>query len=204
MALLRARGEHVYPLAMEARHPPVNQMPRAILPTKTRFLLLILLILAVWTFLWLSHLRSHEAVRETHAALIVGYASLRYLDEHGKPPQSIEDLFDVGLLCTTDDGYVQMPGYSLGVPRDYVRRVHLSFPDNVGEFTLQGGLVRSTATEEELVCIRLDGRQAGQQDWAYLWYRVANGKPSGIDWLDELMASGIDPSSQATGAPTGD
>jgi len=166
--------------------------------------LLFVLIVAVWAFLAFDHMKSHEAVREFYATLVVGYASLLHLDEYGKPPRSVDELFDRGLLYMTADGYVEMPGFSPSPQIEYVRRVRLSFPESVDDYALEAGFVCSKSTGEKLVCIWFDGAPAAGRDWAYLWFRVAHGGATGDDRLDEFIREHRNASSQPASAPVRD
>jgi hypothetical protein len=174
------------------------------LKPKTRVLLLALFVVAVWVFLWRCHLRDYESMQEWQTVLVVGYASLVYFDEYGKAPHSIDELLRAGLLHRAHNEYVQTPGFGLAVPMEYVRRVGLSFPDATQEFEMQGGFVRSKRSGEKLVCIRIDGRPADDKDWAYLWFRLANGELTGNDRLDELIRERRGARSRPTTEPSND
>ena len=145
------------------------------------------LVLGVLALLLYLHWRGHEQYREGQAELIVGYGALMYLNASGEPPSCVEDLFDAGVLYVADSGYVHTHGLDVGVPMDYIRELRLSFPNDPTGFTIEAGLVRSVSTGEEVVCLELDDRPAVQRDWGYLWFCVASGEPTGIDWLDDLM-----------------
>jgi hypothetical protein len=174
------------------------------LTVKTRIFLLTLFVVVALGFLWLSHARGLEAMREYQAVLVVGYASLVYWDEYGKAPHSIEDLLQAGLLCRRDDEYVETPGFSLTVPLQYARRVTLSFPESTDAVVLQGGFVRSKHSGERLVCIGVDSRpvENRDRDWAYLWFQVASGRLTGNDRLDELVRERRGASSRPATAPS--
>ena len=172
------------------------------LDVRIRVALLVLLVVGVWAFLALSHYRGHEAVWEWQAVQLAGYAALLYWDEHGEAPASVDELFDAGLLSAAGDGYVQLAGLGRRARVEYVCRVSFSFPDEVGAYELQGGFVRSQSTGDKLVCIEFDGDPADGRDWAYLWFRVANGGSTGDHILDELIRKRRGISSRPATAPT--
>jgi hypothetical protein len=159
------------------------------------------LVLGVLALLLYSHWRGHEQWREGEAELIVGYGALLYLNASGAPPSCVEDLFDAGILYVADNGDVHIHGLHLGVPIHYVRELHLSFPNDPTGFRIEAGLVRSVSTGEEVVCLELHGRPAALRDWAYLWFRVANGEPTGIDRLDDLLSNASGQGTQPASVP---
>ena len=136
--------------------------------------------------------------------MIVGYASLLNLEEHGEPARSLDDLFDTGLLYVTAEGYIGMAGFGLSVPQSYIRRVRVSFPDNSEDFAMQAGFVRAKDTGEKLTCVWFDDHEANDRDWAYLWFRLADGETTGDDMLDRLIEERRLARGQPTTAPTGD
>ncbi len=166
-----------------------------------RVTVLLVLVLATIVFLCHRHVKGYEAFNEGHAVLIVGYASLLHLSLYGEAPESVQGLFDVGILRVAADGAVELPGFGAAVPPKYIERVRLAMPDNPGSFALDGGVVRSAATGRELVWIEAEGGATPRTDWAYLWFCVANGDRTGIDWLDDLLSNASAQCMQPVSAP---
>lgn len=163
-----------------------------------------LLIVGVWLYLAHDHAKGHERFRQIQAMHVVGYASLLYLDANARPPRSVQALFDANVLNVTEDGYVKTLGYDVGVPMDLVRSVRISFPDHPDEFELVAGVVQSRRTGEQPVCVDYgEGGRSDIVDWAYLWFRVAQGGPTGVDWLDRLIHERRAAASQPASAPSG-
>jgi hypothetical protein len=151
---------------------------------------------AIVAFLYWNHCNGLRYIAETHSVLLVGYASLLYLHANEHPPHSVDDLFAAGLLLHADDGTVSMPGFASSlVTTELVARVRPSFPESVEGFVAYEDRVVTRGTREEVLCISLQGVAPDRADMreairrvGLLWYRVAQGEPTGVPWLNDLMA----------------
>jgi hypothetical protein len=149
---------------------------------------LVVLCVVVVVALWMIHERTYKDLRNARAITVAACASLMYLRQHGEPPKTVDDLLEGGLLRSNGQGEVFVPGFGAPARLDYVRRVRLSFPNTAESYELRGGVVVSKDSGRELVCVDIDGERANDRDWAYLWFCVANGRSTGVDWLDELLS----------------
>jgi len=160
------------------------------------WLWVLMAICAVGLFLFWNHVNALTSIREVQAMLTAGYASLLYIAECDARPRGVDDLFELGVLQLSEDKRnVFMPGWRSGlVTWTNVRRVILRFPETPEGFALRDERTVSEATGEELACLELCGTSQGRGDIrrvnrriGAMWFRVVNGKPTGEEWLDDLI-----------------